>query len=56
MSEALAGPEAGEVEDLTPRGVLASIKASREIEETEAARQLVLAAQWADLHPPESIH
>ena len=21
-----------------------------------AARQLVLAARWADLHPPESIH
>ncbi|WP_191279421.1 HNH endonuclease signature motif containing protein, partial [Nocardioides flavus (ex Wang et al. 2016)] len=44
------------VEDLTAAGLLASIKASRETENAEAARQLVLAAQWADLHPPESIH
>jgi hypothetical protein len=36
--------------------VLASIKASRDLENAEAARQLVLAAAWADLHPPESIH
>ena len=42
--------------DLTARDLLASIKASREIEDAEAARQLVLAARWADLHPPESIH
>ncbi|GAB3023550.1 hypothetical protein GCM10011376_34840 [Nocardioides flavus (ex Wang et al. 2016)] len=56
MIEVLAGPGAGEVEDLTAAGLLASIKASRETENAEAARQLVLAAQWADLHPPESIH
>jgi len=53
MIEALA---AGEVADLTASELLATIQASREIENAEAARQLVLAAQWADLHPPESIH
>ncbi|WP_224274159.1 HNH endonuclease signature motif containing protein [Nocardioides lacusdianchii] len=41
---------------LGPAALLASIKASRSIENTEAARQLDLAARWADLHPPESIH
>ncbi|HEX5916884.1 MAG TPA: DUF222 domain-containing protein, partial [Nocardioides sp.] len=56
MSEAVAGPMALEVDDLTASDLLASIKASREIEHAEAARQLVLAARWADLHPPESIH
>jgi hypothetical protein len=56
MIEALAGRVAGEVEDLTAADLLASIKASRETEHAEAARQLVLATQWADLHPPESIH
>jgi 5-methylcytosine-specific restriction endonuclease McrA len=47
--------EAG-ADALGPAGLLASIKASRSIENTEAARQLDLAARWADLHPPESIH
>ncbi|NPC43910.1 HNH endonuclease signature motif containing protein [Nocardioides sp. zg-1230] len=56
MSERLAVAEAGEVDDLTAADLLASIKASREIEYAEAARQLVLAAAWADLHPPESMH
>ncbi|MCP3421402.1 HNH endonuclease signature motif containing protein [Nocardioides pinisoli] len=56
MIETLAGPGAGEVEDLTASGLLATIKASRDVEQAEAARQLLLAAQWADLHPPESIH
>ncbi|MCP3421565.1 HNH endonuclease signature motif containing protein [Nocardioides pinisoli] len=56
MIETLAGPGAGEVEDLTAAGLLATIKASRDAEQAEAARQLLLAAQWADLHPPESIH
>ncbi len=49
------GPEAG-ADALGPAALLASIKASRSIENTEAARQLDLAARWADLHPPESIH
>jgi hypothetical protein len=47
---------AREVEDLSAGELLTSIKASRELENAEAARQLVLAAAWADLHPPESIH
>ena len=42
--------------DLTASDLLTSIKASRKVEDAEAARQLVLAARWADLHPPESIH
>ena len=50
-----AGPEAG-ADALSPAALLASIKASRSIENTETARQLDLAARWADLHPPESIH
>ncbi|QSR29137.1 DUF222 domain-containing protein [Nocardioides sp. S5] len=50
-AEAEAGADA-----LGPAALLASIKASRSIENTEAARQLDLAARWADLHPPESIH
>ena len=48
-------PEAG-ADALGPAALLASIQASRSIENTEAARQLDLAARWADLHPPESIH
>ncbi|QSR31657.1 hypothetical protein CFI00_14330 [Nocardioides sp. S5] len=50
-----AGAEAG-ADALGPAALLASIKTSRSIENTEAARQLDLAARWADLHPPESIH
>jgi hypothetical protein len=56
MSEALAGLEAGEVKDLTAAGLLRAIRSSREVEHAEAARQLILAAAWADMHPPESIH
>ena len=56
MIEALAGPGAGEVDDLTASAVLSAIRAQRIDEERAAAAQLVLAAQWADLHPPESIH
>ena len=56
MSEALGDRVVGGVEDLTASDLLVSIKVSRETENAEAARQLVLAAAWADLHPPESIH
>jgi hypothetical protein len=56
MSEALADRVAGGVEDLAASDLLASIKAAREVENAAAAEQLVLAAAWADLHPPESIH
>ena len=53
--EALA-VEAGAVEDLTATDLLRAIKARRVDEDRAAADQLVLAARWADLHPPESIH
>jgi hypothetical protein len=56
MIDGLHAPARGVADDLSPAGLLASIKASRELEHAEAARQLTLAAAWADLHPPESIH
>ena len=56
MIDTLAGPGAGEADALTASDLLASIRASRDLENAEAARQLDLAARWADLHPPESIH
>ncbi len=53
-----AGPAAeAEVDgDLSPTALLTSITAARATEDAAAARQLTLAARWADLHPPESIH
>jgi hypothetical protein len=56
MIEVAVVPGAGEVEDLTASDLLATIRSERDTENTAAARQLVLAARWADLHPPESIH
>jgi hypothetical protein len=56
MIETLAAGARGVADDLSPADLLATIKASRDLENTEAARQLDLAARWADLHPPESIH
>ena len=56
MIETLAGPQAGGVDDLAASELLASIRAARKVEDAASARQLVLAARWADLHPPESIH
>jgi hypothetical protein len=56
MIETLAAGARGVADDLSPATLLASIKASRDLEHAEAARQLTLAAAWADLHPPESIH
>ena len=44
------------MDDLTAADLLSSIRVSRDVEHAEAARQLDLAARWADLHPPESIH
>ena len=49
------GPEAG-VDALGPAALLASIRSARSVEDAAAAQQLDLAARWADLHPPESIH
>ncbi|GAA5116664.1 hypothetical protein GCM10023339_25850 [Alloalcanivorax gelatiniphagus] len=51
-----AAAEAGEVEDLTAFQLLSAAREARLVEEAAAARQLEIAAQWADLHPPESIH
>ncbi|MCY4726368.1 DUF222 domain-containing protein [Nocardioides sp. STR2] len=56
MIETLTGPEAGGVEDLTASDLLRAIGSRRVEEQRAAADQLVLAARWADLHPPESIH
>ncbi|WP_439938688.1 hypothetical protein ACS3YM_03495 [Nocardia sp. N13] len=56
MSEALAEEIERVEDDLSASGLLASIRAERDAENTAAARQLELAARWADLHPPESIH
>ncbi|MFC0220910.1 HNH endonuclease signature motif containing protein [Nocardioides zeicaulis] len=43
-------------DDLGAAGLLASIRSERQAEDAAAARQLDLAARWADLHPPESVH
>jgi hypothetical protein len=43
-------------DDFSASEVLASIREERATEHRAAARQLELAARWADLHPPESIH
>ena len=56
MIETLAGAVAGEVDNLTGTDVLAALRDRRVAEDRAAADQLVLAARWADLHPPESIH
>jgi 5-methylcytosine-specific restriction endonuclease McrA len=49
------GSEAG-ADALGPAALLASIRSARSAEDAAAAQQLDLAARWADLHPPESIH
>lgn len=57
MSDTLAAPDGTEVDtDLDPFVLLASLPSERAAEDAAAARQLGLAARWADLHPPESIH
>jgi hypothetical protein len=56
MSEALLAPGAGEVEDLTAAALLALARTRKAAEDQAAADLLEVAARWADLHPPESIH
>jgi hypothetical protein len=56
MIETLAAEARGVADDLSPADLLATIRSAREDENRAAAQQLVLAARWADLHPPESIH
>ena len=48
-------PEAG-ADALGPAALLASIRSRKAAEDQAAADVLELAARWADLHPPESIH
>jgi hypothetical protein len=56
MIEQLAAETERVEDDLSAGQLLASIREARAAENAMAARQLLLAAQWADLHPPESIH
>src|SRR5687768_1730949 len=56
MIETLVGPGAGGVEDLTAADLLALARDRKAAEDRAAADLLVVAARWADLHPPESIH
>ena len=45
-----------EADALSPADLLALIRDRRDAEDRATADQLDLAARWADLHPPESIH
>ncbi|TGN64953.1 HNH endonuclease [Nocardioides eburneiflavus] len=56
MSEVLFVPGAGEVEDLSAAELLALARSRKSAEDRAAADLLDVAARWADLHPPESIH
>jgi hypothetical protein len=56
MIETLAQDVERVADDLSASDVLASIRVERAAEHQAAARQLDLAARWAYLHPPESIH
>jgi hypothetical protein len=56
MIDGLDAPARGVADDISPAGVLSAIRDRKVAEEQAAADQLVLAAVWADLHPPESIH
>jgi hypothetical protein len=56
MSEGLAERVAGGVGDLTASDLLALARDRKVAEDRAAADLLLVAAQWADLHPPESIH
>ncbi len=56
MIETLAAPGAEVDDDLSAAGLLASITSRKAAEDRAAADVLDLAARWADLHPPESIH
>ncbi|MDZ5663677.1 DUF222 domain-containing protein [Nocardioides sp. S-58] len=55
MIETLAEPKA-QVDDLSASELLHALRERKAVEDRAAADQLALAARWADLHPPESIH
>jgi 5-methylcytosine-specific restriction endonuclease McrA len=56
MLEALAVAPGAEADGFSASGVLRALRERKAVEERAAADQLELAARWADLHPPESIH
>jgi hypothetical protein len=56
MIEAHAAEARGVTDDLSAAQLLCAIRDRRAVENRAAADQLDLAARWADLHPPESIH
>ena len=57
MIDAMAqAQEAGEADALTASDLLALARDRKAAEDQAAAELLDLAARWADLHPPESIH
>ena len=47
---------APETDSMSAAELLAAARDRRRVEDAAAAELLVIAAQWADLHPPESIH
>jgi hypothetical protein len=56
MIDGLAAKAREVTTDLSAAQVLSAIRDRKTVEDRAAADQLVLAAAWADLHPPESIH
>ena len=59
MSTRAAGSQTqtgAEVDDLSPLALLALARERKATEDRAAADLLDVAARWADLHPPESIH
>ncbi|NPD06893.1 DUF222 domain-containing protein [Nocardioides sp. zg-1308] len=56
MIETLAAAPGAKVEDLSASELLRALRDRKAAEDRAAADQLDLAARWADLHPPESIH
>ncbi|GAB3019509.1 hypothetical protein GCM10011376_29260 [Nocardioides flavus (ex Wang et al. 2016)] len=56
MIEQLAAGAREVADDLSATDVLSAIRDRKAAENQAAADQLLLAARWADLHPPESIH
>ena len=56
MIDTLAGSGTGEAGALTASDLLALARDRKTAEDRAAADLLEVAARWADLHPPESIH
>ena len=56
MFEGLEGPNERVADDLSASDLLALARSRKAAEDRAAADLLQVAARWADLHPPESIH